>query len=109
MLKYSGGSLAVSLSGLCARLGLRRTLVMGWIWRPTPSGPISSSNRASGARHRLSLAAPLIEGLDFQLAASHALDDDLLVEYLGGVRDCLVLPESRSRVPRALPSARACA
>ncbi len=35
-----------------------------------------------GARHRLSLEAPLIEGLGFHLAASHALDNDLLVEYL---------------------------
>lgn len=37
-----------------------------------------------GAQHRLSLAAPLIERLDFRLAASHALGDDLLAEYLRG-------------------------
>lgn len=29
VLEYSGGSLAMSLSGLCGRLGLRRTLAMG--------------------------------------------------------------------------------
>ncbi len=35
VLEYSGGSLAVSLSGLCARLGFRRTLVMASFVAPS--------------------------------------------------------------------------